>query len=247
MEIKEGKMLIEGKNAVRQAIDADTTINKIFIDKNYASRKDEIIALASKHRIKIEFLPKNVLDGRSKTNHHQGYIAETVDFKYSSVEDILKVAEERNEMPFIVLLDGIEDPHNFGAIIRSCECGGVHGIIIPKNRACGVNETVIRTSTGAISEMKIAKVTNLKEAIEQLKKVGVWVFAGEIGGENIYSKNLNLPIGIVIGSEGFGIKKTIQSACDGVITLPLKGKVNSLNASVACGIMVFEVLRQRSR
>lgn len=238
-------MFIEGKNAVRQAIEANSTINKIFIDKNYASRKDEIIALATKNRIKIEYLPKNALDTRSKTGRHQGYIAETVDFEYSSIEDILKTAEQRNEMPFIVLLDGIEDPHNFGAIIRSCECGGVHGIIIPKNRACQVNETVIRTSTGAISEMKIAKVTNLKDAIEQLKQSGVWVFAGEIGGENIYTKNLNLPLGIVIGSEGFGIKKTIQSACDGVVTLPLKGKVNSLNASVACGIIVFEAVRQR--
>lgn len=239
-------MFIEGKNAVRQAIEANSTINKIFIDKNYASRKDEIIALASKNKIKIEYLPKNALDSRSKTGHHQGYIAETVDFEYSNIDDILKGAEEKNEQPFIVLLDGIEDPHNFGAIIRSCECGGVHGIIIPKNRACQVNETVIRTSTGAISEMKIAKVTNLKDAIEQLKKAGVWVFAGEIGGEDIYSKNLNLPLGIVIGSEGFGIKKTVLSACDGVITLPLKGKVNSLNASVACGIIVFEAIRQRT-
>lgn len=239
-------MFIEGKNAVRQAIEANSTINKIFIDKNYASRKDEIIALAYKNKIKIEYLPKNALDSRSKTGHHQGYIAETVDFEYSNIDDILKGAEEKNEQPFIVLLDGIEDPHNFGAIIRSCECGGVHGIIIPKNRACQVNETVIRTSTGAISEMKIAKVTNLKDAIEQLKKAGVWVFAGEIGGEDIYSKNLNLPLGIVIGSEGFGIKKTVLSACDGVITLPLKGKVNSLNASVACGIIVFEALRQRT-
>ena len=238
-------MFIEGKNAVRQAIEAGSTINKIFIDKNYASRKDEIIALATKNRIKIEYLPKNALDNRSKTSHHQGYIAETVDFEYSSIEQMLKKASDKNEMPFIVLLDGIEDPHNFGAIIRSCECGGVHGIIIPKNRACQVNETVIRTSTGAISEMLIAKVTNLKDAIEELKKQGVWVFAGEIGGENIYTKNLNLPLGVVIGSEGFGIKKTIQSACDGVITLPLKGKVNSLNASVACGIIVFEALRQR--
>lgn len=240
-------MFIEGKNAVRQAIEAKSTINKIFIDKNYASRKDEIISLASKNRIKIEYLPKNALDARSKTGHHQGYIAESVDFEYSSIEDILKRAEERNEKPFIVLLDGIEDPHNFGAIIRSCECGGVHGIIIPKNRACQVNETVIRTSTGAISEMPIAKVTNLKDAISQLQENGVWVFAGEIGGEDIYSKNLNLPLGIVIGSEGFGIKKTILSACDGVITLPLKGKVNSLNASVACGIIIFEALRQRSK
>lgn len=240
-------MYIEGKNAVRQVILSDKTINKILVDKNYASRKDEILSLAAQHKIKIEFLPKAALDSRSQTGHHQGYMAETVEFRYSSIEEILNVAKEREEMPFIVILDGIEDPHNFGAIIRSCECGGVHGIIISQDRACQVNETVIRTSTGAISEMKIAKVVNIKRAIEELKEQDIWVFAAEIGGNNIYKQNLNLPIALVIGSEGFGIKKTVQTCCDGVLTLPLKGKVNSLNASVACGIVVFEALRQRSK
>ena len=238
-------MFIEGKNAIREAIENGITINKIMIDKNIQGRKDEIIALASANKIKFEFVPKVVLDKKSKTSHHQGYIADAVEFSYSSVEDILNKAVEKNEKPFIVLLDGIEDPHNFGAIIRSCECAGVHGIIIPKNRACQVNETVLRTSTGAITNMLIAKVTNLKDAIKSLKNSGVWVFSAETGGENIYSKNLNLPIAVVIGSEGFGTKKSIQDMCDGVITLPLKGKVNSLNASVACGIVVFEILRQR--
>ena len=202
-------MFIEGKNAIKQAIEGNATINKIFIDKNYQTRKDEIINLAFKNKIKIEFLPKVALDKRSKTAHHQGYIAETVEFEYSSIDQIIDKANNKNEMPFIVLLDGIEDPHNFGAIIRSCECAGVHGIIIPKNRACQVNETVIRTSTGAISNMQIAKVTNLKDAIEHLKKNDIWVFAAEANGENIYSKNLNLPIAIIIGSEGFGVKKSI--------------------------------------
>ena len=145
------------------------------------------------------------------------------------------------------MLDGIEDPHNFGAIIRSCECAGVDGIIIPKNRAVQVNETVIRTSTGAIANMKIAKVTNIKDAISTLKENDVWVFGAEASGENIYSKNLNRPLAIVIGSEGFGVKKTVLSYCDGVLSLPLHGKVNSLNASVACGICVFEALRQRNK
>ena len=203
-------MLIEGKNAIREAIENGVTINKIMVDKNIQGRKDEIIALATANKIKFEFVPKLVLDKKSKTTHHQGYIADAVEFSYCNVEDILKKSNDKNEKPFIVLLDGIEDPHNFGAIIRSCECAGVHGIIIPKNRACQVNETVLRTS-----------------------------------GENIYSKNLNLPIAVVIGSEGFGTKKSIQDMCDGIITLPLKGKVNSLNASVACGIVVFEILRQR--
>ncbi|MBO5395228.1 MAG: 23S rRNA (guanosine(2251)-2'-O)-methyltransferase RlmB [Clostridia bacterium] len=240
-------MFIEGKNAVKQALESGATINKITIDKNYQSRKDDIINLAFKSKIRVEFLPKSVLDSRSKTGHHQGYIAEAVDFEYSTIEDILNVSKEKSTMPFIVLLDGIEDPHNFGAIIRSCECAGVDGIIIPKNRAVQVNETVIRTSTGAISNMKIAKVTNLKDAISTLKENDVWVFAAEANGESIYTKNLNIPLALVIGSEGFGVKKTLLSYCDGVLSLPLLGKVNSLNASVACGICVFEALRQRNK
>lgn len=239
-------MLIEGKNAVRQSLESDMTINKLMVDKNIAGRKDELVNLAARHHIKVEFLPKVILDKKSQTGHHQGYIAEAVEFQYSNVSDILDLANKREEAPFIVLLDGIEDPHNFGAIIRSCECAGVHGIIIPKNRACQVNETVIRTSTGAISNMLIAKVTNLKEAIDELKENGVWVFAAEIGGQSIYKQKLDGPVGLVIGSEGDGIKPSIQNYCDGVLTLPLKGKVNSLNASVACGIVVFEVVRQRT-
>lgn len=240
-------MFIEGKNAIRQAIESKSTINKIMIDKNFASRKDEIISLASKNKIKIEFLPKLALDKKSKTGHHQGYMAETIDFEYSSVEDIIAVSKEKGTNAFIVLLDGIEDPHNFGAIIRSCECAGVDGIIIPKNRAVQVNETVIRTSTGAITNMKIAKVTNLKDAIEALKQNDIWVFGAEAGGESIYSRNLKVPVAIVVGSEGFGVKKTVLSSCDGIISLPLMGKVNSLNASVACGICAFEVVRQRNK
>ena len=238
-------MYIEGKNAIRQALESKITINKIMVDKNIQGRKDEIINLAVQNKIKFEFVPQIVLDKKSKTGHHQGYIAETVDFNYSSVEDILNKAKSKHEKPFVVILDGIEDPHNFGAIIRSCECAGVHGIIIPKNRAVQVNETVIRTSTGAISNMLIAKVTNLKDAINELKNNVVWVFAAETGGENIYNKKLNQNIAIVIGYEGFGIKKSILQQCDGTITLPLCGQVNSLNASVACGIVIFEILRQR--
>ncbi len=239
-------MLIEGKNAIREALNSEITINKILIDKNFASRKDEIISLASQKRVKIEYVPRQILDKKSLTAHHQGYIAEAVEFEYSSVEDILANAKSKDELPFIVLLDGIEDPHNFGAIIRSCECAGVHGIIIPKNRACQVNETVIRTSTGAIANMPIAKVTNLKEAIDTLRENDVWVYVAETGGANIYKQKLsNRGIAVVIGSEGNGVKQSLRSYCDGVLTLPLQGKVNSLNASVACGIVVFEVLRQR--
>lgn len=236
-------MFIEGRNAVREALQSDITINKIYVDKNLEHRKDEILALASKKRIKVEYLPKNLLDKKSETKRHQGFIADSVDFKYSTLKDLM--ANVKDESPFFVLLDGIEDPHNFGAIIRSCECAGVHGIVIPKNRACLVNETVIRTSTGAIANMPICMVTNLKEAIDFFKENGIWVFVAETGGEDIYSKNLTMPIAIVIGSEGNGVKQSLRTYCDGILTLPLMGRVNSLNASVACGITVFEILRQR--
>lgn len=240
-------MYIEGKNAIRQALDSNITINKIMVDKKYQGRKDEIINLAVQHKIKFEFVPKVVLDKKSKTGHHQGYIAESVDFNYCEVSDILEKAKSLGQKPFIVLLDGIEDPHNFGAIIRSCECGGVHGIIIPKNRAVQVNETVIRTSAGAITNMLIAKVSNLKDAINYLKENSVFVYACEAGGDIVYDKDFKEGVAIIIGSEGFGVKKSIISYCDGVIALPLMGKVNSLNASVACGVMVFEILRQRRK
>lgn len=238
-------MYIEGKNAVREALENGLTINKILIDKNYQGRKDEIIALCLDKKVRFEFVPKLVLDKKSKTSRHQGYIADAVEFEYCDVQDILNKAKQKNENPFILILDGIEDPHNFGAIIRSAECAGVHGIIIPKNRACQVNETVIRTSTGAITNMLIAKVTNLKDAIEMLKQENIFVYAAEASGESIYSKKLNGGVAVVIGSEGFGVKKSIIDHCDGVVSLPLKGKVNSLNASVACGIVLFEVVRQR--
>lgn len=238
-------MLIEGKNAIRQAIEANVTINKIMVDKNFEHRKNDILAFASKNRIKVEYLQRNILDKKSVTKHHQGFIAESVDFKYSSLEELLENATSKNELPFFVILDGIEDPHNFGAIIRSCECAGVHGIVIPKNRACLVNETVIRTSTGAITNMPVCMVTNLKEAIDFFNNHDIWTFVAETGGDNIYSKNLKMPIAVVVGSEGKGVKQSLRSYCDGIVTIPLQGKVNSLNASVACGVVVFEILRQR--
>ena len=238
-------MNIEGKNQVIEAIKNNATINKIIIDKNFATRKDDVISLARKNKLKIDFLPKKIMDSKSITGHHQGYIAETVEFEYCHVEDILESAKSAEKTPFVVLLDGIEDPHNLGAIIRTCECAGVDGIVLPKMRACGVNETVVRTSAGAISHMKIARVTNLKDAIDTLKDSGLWIYACELGGEEIYKQNLTGPIGLVIGSEGNGIKQSLRAYCDGVVTLPMKGSVNSLNASVSAGIAIYEILRQR--
>ncbi len=239
-------MKFEGRNQVVEAIKSGKTINKVYVDKNYATRKDEIISLAKQNKLRVEFLPKKAMDEISVTNHHQGYIAETVDFEYCEIEDILTHAQEQGQPPFVVLLDGIEDPHNLGAIIRTCECAGVDGIVIPKMRACQVNETVVRTSAGAIANMKIARVTNLKEAIDTLRENGLWIYVSETGGENIYKQNLTGPIGIVVGSEGNGVKQSLRTYCDGIITLPLKGSVNSLNASVATALCVYEVLRQRN-
>jgi len=235
-------MNIEGRNQVVEAIKNGTTINKIIVDKNFATRKDDVINLAKQNKLRIEFLPKKNMDSLSVTGHHQGYIAQTVDFKYSDLGSLI----EGVETPFVVLLDGIEDPHNLGAIIRTCECAGVDGIVIPKNRACQVNETVVRTSAGATSHMKIARVTNLKEAIDFFKDNGLWIYVAETGGENLYKQNLTGPIGIVVGSEGNGVKQSIKSYCDGIVTLPLKGTVNSLNASVATAVVVYEIVRQRS-
>ncbi len=236
-------MNIEGKNQVIEAIKNNATINKIIVDKNYASRKDDVISLARKNKLRVEFLPKKLMDAKSVTAHHQGYIAETVEFEYSSVEEILENAKEES---LVVLLDGIEDPHNLGAIIRTCECAGVDGIVIPKQRACQVNETVVRTSAGAISHMKIARVTNLKEAVDFLKDNGFWIYACELGGQDIYKTNLKGKIGLVIGSEGEGIKPSLRTYCDGIVTLPVYGSVNSLNASVSAGIAIYEILRQKN-
>ncbi len=239
-------MFICGRNAVKEALASNVTINKLIVDKNFEHRRDDVLKLASERKIKVEYVDKFVLDKKSNGVRHQGFIAESVDFKYSTLDDMINSIQNSSTLPFFVLLDGIEDPHNFGAIIRSCECAGVQGIVIPKNRACMVNETVIRTSTGAIANMPIAVVTNLKEAVDKFKENGIWTFVAETGGENIYSKKLgHLPIAVIIGSEGNGVKQSLRTYCDGIITLPLQGKVNSLNASVACGIVVFEILRQR--
>ena len=238
-------MLIEGKNAVRQALEGESTINKIMIDKNYQSRKDEIISLAYKNKVRVEFLPKIAMDKKSKTGHHQGYMAETVEFEYSSVEEILSVSQEKGTLPFIVLLDGIEDPHNLGSIIRVCECAGVNGLVIGKHRSAQVTDSVMRISEGSANHLKISRVTNINNAIEKIKNQGVWTYALELGGGDIYKSDLRGKLCLVIGGEDTGVNKLTREKCDGVITIPMSGKVNSLNASVALGVGVFEAVRQR--
>ncbi len=240
-------MKVEGRNAVRELIlNGNTTIDKVIVQNNiHDSVISEIVDLMKQKKIRFQFVPVNVLNNDSVTKHHQGVIAYTSEFKYSTTEDILNLAKEKNEDPFILILDGIEDPHNLGSILRVCECLGVHGVIIEKTRACQVNETVIKTSVGATSYVKVARVANINNEIEKLKKQNIWVYACELGGDDLTSSNLTGGIAIVIGSEGRGTGKLTLKLCDGIVTIPQYGKINSLNASVATGIVLYEVSRQR--
>ena len=241
-------MIVCGKNGVMEALRSDEKVFNLWINKSLENGLDkEIFSLAKKKNVKIEFVDKQFLDKKTKKAHHQGYALNAEDFKYSEIEDILAYADQKGEQPFVVILDKVEDPHNLGSVVRVCECAGVHGIIIPKHNACEVNHTVSKTSAGAISYVKIAKVANLNFAIEKLKKQGLWIYGIELGGEDFYKENLKGPLALVIGSEGYGTSELVKKNCDKILTLPMFGKVNSLNASVACGISVFEVLRQRRK
>lgn len=238
-------MIIEGKNAVKEALINNITINKMMVQNNLTDNaSNQIIKLAKDKGIRIDFVNKDVLDKRTR-NRHQGFICDITDFNYGEVEDILNKASTLNQDPFIVILDGIEDPHNFGAIIRTCECAGVHGIIIPEHRACAVNDTVVKTSAGATANMIIARVNNLNNCIEVLKKEGIWIYCLETGGKEMTETNLKGAIALVVGSEGKGVSKLTRQLCDETISIKLNGKINSLNASVATAVVVYEVVRQR--
>ena len=239
-------MLIYGKNAVREAIIGGKTINKITFENGTKDKiLNELISVARKNKIKLGFDNQKMLTKKVGTPKHQGVIAEITDFNYCTLTDILVRAEQKDELPFVLVLDEIADPHNLGAIIRTAEAIGVHGIVLQKDRACAVNETVYKTSAGAISNMLIARETNLSQVLDFLKRQGLWVFGLELGGSNIYKTNLKGPIALVIGSEGFGIKDLVKKNCDEIVSLPMHGQVNSLNASVATGIALYEISRQR--
>ena len=246
-------MLIYGKNAIREALISEKTFNKLIIDKSLRDKQSqEIIDLAKQSNVKINFVDRKILDSKTANLKnekiaHQGMVGEVVEFEYAELEDIFNLASEKNEPPFILILDGVEDPHNLGAIIRTAECAGVHGIIIPEHRACAVNDTVLKTSAGAASNVNIVKVTNLNNTIDYLKTQGIWVYACELGGENIWKSNLTSSIAVVMGSEGFGVSRLTKQKCDGVFTIPMFGKINSLNVSVATAVSVFEILRQRKK
>lgn len=236
-------MKIKGRNAVREALRSDVNVLKIMASNSQDKVLLDVLGLAKRQGVKVQIVDNRVLD--KECDNHQGIVAITSDFEYSSVEEILQVAMEKGQNNFILILDGVEDPHNFGSIIRVAECLGVDGIIISKNRACPVTDTVVKVSAGAVNHIKIAKVTNINTEIERLKEANVWVYACELGGEDLDSSDLSGNIAIVMGSEGKGVSALTKKLCDGIVSMKMYGKVNSLNVSVATGIVLYEAVRKR--
>ncbi len=238
-------MKIEGKNAVKEILDSNLRIDKVLVQKDCSAEINVLVSKLKKKNVRVEFVQKQILDKQSENGKHQGIIAYASNYNYAQVDDILALAQAKNEPVFLLLVDEVSDPHNLGAIIRSAECAGVHGIILPKNRACQVNDTVIKVSTGACFNVMIAQVTNLNDCIRDLKKKNIFVYGMEADGNSIYKTNLTGNIALVVGSEGFGISRLTRDLCDEIISLPLLGKINSLNASNACSICLYEAVRQR--
>ena len=238
--------IIEGRNAVIEALRAGRTIDKIFISKGDVDKTlGHIASKARSAGIVVTEADRRKLDAMSQTHAHQGVIAQVAAYEYASVEDILAKAKEKGEDPFIFILDNIEDPHNLGAIIRTANLAGAHGVIIPKRRAVGLTSTVAKTSAGALNYTPVAKVTNLGHTIDELKEQGMWFVCADMGGETMYNLNLTGPIGVVIGNEGEGVSRLIREKCDFVASIPMKGDIDSLNASVAAGVLGYEIVRQR--
>ena len=237
---------IEGRNPVLEAFRSGKTVDKLFVlDGCQDGPVKSITREARKQDTSIHYVSKERLDQMSETHTHQGVIAICAAYKYAEVEDILEAARQKGEAPFIFLLDGITDPHNLGAIIRTANLAGAHGVIIPKNRAVGLTATVARTSAGAINYTPVAKVTNLGKTIEELKKQGLWFVCADMGGEVMYRLNLKGPIGLVIGNEGDGVSRLVREKCDYIASIPMHGDIDSLNASVAAGVLAYEIVRQR--
>ena len=229
-----------------EAYRAGRTVDKLYVQQGLQDAMiSTILREARKAGTFVSFVSGEQLDRISETGRHQGVIAQTSSFAYASVEDMLAMAAGRGEDPLLVLLDGLEDPHNLGAVIRTAECAGAHGIIIPKRRSVSVNETVLKTSAGAAEHMLCARVTNIGRTIDELKNQGVWIYACDMGDTLLYDQDMTGPCAIVIGSEGFGINRLVREKCDFVISIPMKGQVNSLNASNAAAIAIYEVVKQR--
>ena len=236
-------MIVEGKNAVAELLSGNATIEKIMIHRG--TTHADLVDKIKRSRVQYQFVDKPALDRFSKSKNHQGFIAFVTEYRYYSLNDIIEAAYKKGSQPLMLVLDGVEDPHNLGNIIRTAECMGVDGIIIPKNRSASVNETAIRVSAGAASHMQICKVTNINHEIEFLKSKGFWVFAADMGGINIAQVNMNGPIAIVMGGENTGVRSLTKSLVDNVVSVPMKGKVNSLNVANATAMVLYEVNRQR--
>lgn len=237
---------VEGRNAVLEAFRSGKAVDKLFVlERCEDGPVRTILREAKKHDTMVKFVKKERLDQMSETGKHQGVIAMTAAYTYAEVDDILEAAREKGEPPFILLLDNIEDPHNLGAIIRTANLAGAHGVIIPKNRAVGLTATVARTSAGALNYTPVAKVTNLARTIEELKKQGMWFVCADMGGTQMYDLDLKGSIGLVIGNEGEGVSKLVREKCDFIASIPMHGDIDSLNASVAAGVLAYEIVRQR--
>lgn len=243
---REDTRMIEGRNAVLEAFRSGRTIDRLLVlDGCKDGPVLTIIREAKKHGCILDFVGKERLSRLSETGKHQGVIAFAAAYAYAEVEDMLKAAEDRGEDPFLILLDGIEDPHNLGALIRTANVAGAHGVIIPKRRAVGLTAAVARTSAGALNYTPVARVTNLVRTMEELKQKGIWFVCADMDGEPMYSLNLTGPVGLVVGSEGEGVSRLVRENCDFVAGIPMKGEITSLNASVAGGILAYEIVRQR--
>lgn len=239
--------IVFGRNPVIEAINSGREIEKLYVSKSAGGSISKIIRLAREHNIVVSTTDSITLDKLSGTKNHQGVVASCSVYKYFDVDDILDYAREKGEKPFILILDGITDTRNFGAIIRSAEAFGVHGIIIPKRRAAGVNSTVVKTSAGAVEYVKIAKVSNINSTIAKLKEEGLWIIGSDIKAEKDFAEvDYNIPLAIVIGSEGEGISQLVLKNCDFIVKIPMAGHINSLNASVAASLMIYEVTAKRA-
>lgn len=239
-------LVIEGRNAVLEALRSGKPMDKLYVlDGCQDGPIRTIVREAKKHDVILQFVTKERLNQLSETGKHQGVIAHAAAYEYAQVEDMLELAKSRGEDPFILLLDNIEDPHNLGAIIRTANLAGAHGVIIPKRRAVGLTATVARTSAGALNYTPVARVTNLKKTVEDLKKQGLWFVCADMDGTVMYDLDLKGPIGLVVGNEGEGVSRLMKENCDFVAGIPMKGDIDSLNASVAAGVLAYEIVRQR--
>lgn len=240
-----GELMVIGRNPVQEALKAGEKIDKLYVQEGLKDGPvNTIVGLARKMGVLTVFVPKDKLDAMSEGKRHQGVILNLSAVEYAEVDDILQNAEEKGEPPFIFVLDGIEDPHNLGAIIRTAHLAGAHGVIIPKHRSATVNSTVARASAGAVYHTMISKVTNIGQTVEYLKEKGIWFVCADMDGQCMYDLNLTGPIGLVIGNEGSGVSRSVREKCDFIASIPMRGEIDSLNASVACGILAWEIVRQ---